>query len=156
MDFMDEAPKPAAIVTEHFKALEAGNFERARMFLADDFKYVGWLPRAMGPREYVEMHRALMSGISDWKFNFSILGQQNGRVQAGVRVTGVHIRELKLPFMPEVGTVKATRKKISLPEEKVTLSVKNEKIVTMRVESVPSGGMGGLLGQLGVQLKKAG
>ena len=147
---------PADIVEGHFKELEAKNFERARMFLADDFRYSGPGPRPMTPREYIEMHRALMAGMPDLKYNVRIIGQQSNKIQAAVRITGTHTGDVKLAFLGEEGTLKATGRSISLAEEKVAAQVKDERIVQLRMDSSPHRGVLGVLRQLGVHLKKAG
>ena len=149
----DTMMKPTEILQEHWKAIEEKNFDKARGYLAEDFTFSGPVPKPLGAKEYIEVHQSLLGGLQDWKFNFSILNEQENKVLAKVRITATHTRDLSLPFMPEVSTIRATGKRVALPEEKVEVVLKGDKIAQLKVEQVPEGGVTGLLKQLGVPAK---
>jgi predicted ester cyclase len=145
--------KPTDILREHWKAIEEKNFEKARTFLSEDFKFSGPVPKPIGTAEYINVHRSLLQGIPDWRFNANIFSEQQNKVAAKVRVTGTHTAKLSLPFLGDTGTIQPTGKKLALPEEKVEVVMKGDKISRMTVEQVPGGGVPGLLKQMGVAPK---
>jgi predicted ester cyclase len=145
--------KPTDILREHWKAIEEKNFEKARGFLSEDFTFSGPVPKPIGTKEYIDVHRSLLQGIPDWRFNANIVGEQQDKVAAKVRVTGTHTANLSLPFLGDTGTIQPTGKKLALPEEKVEVVIKGDKISRMTVEHVPGGGVPGLLNQMGVSPK---
>jgi hypothetical protein len=71
-------------------------------------------------------------------------------VTGRVHITGTHSRDLTMPMVPDIGTIHATGKKISLPEERVHIKVKDNKITRFEVDKTPNGGVTGILSQLGV------
>jgi predicted ester cyclase len=145
--------KPTDILREHWKAIEEKNFDKARTFLSEDFTFSGPVPNPIGTKDYIDVHRSLLQGIPDWRFNANIVGEQQDKVAAKVRVTGTHTANLSLPFLGDTGTIRPTGKKLALPEEKVEVVIKGDKISRMTVEHVSGGGVPGLLNQMGVSAK---
>jgi len=142
--------KGSDIVLECLHALEEKDFDRAGKYLANDFTFSGPTPKAIDSKEFLEVHRQLFQAIPDWRFNFNVVKEDDKEVTGRVHITGTHTRALTLPMMPNLGTVQATGKRISLPEEKVRINVKGNKISRFTVESVPGGGVMGILQQIGV------
>ncbi len=145
--------KPSDVVKEHFKAIEEKNFDKARSMLTDDFKFNGMIPQVLGMHEYIETHRSLLTGLPDWSYHVKFEREAPDRVVAKLHITGTHTRDLRLPIPSEPGTIQATGKKINLPEERVELTLRGNKIAQMKVEKVPNGGIPGILTQLGAHLK---
>jgi predicted ester cyclase len=145
--------KRTDILREHWKAIEEKNFDRARTFVSEDFTFSGPVPNLKGTKEYIDVHRSLLQGIPDWQFNANIFSEQENKVAAKVRVTGTHTANLSLPFLGDTGTIQPTGKKLALPEEKVEVVMKGDKISRMTVEQVLGGGVPGLLKQMGVSPK---
>ncbi|MDP4116135.1 MAG: hypothetical protein Q8903_08370, partial [Bacteroidota bacterium] len=65
--------------------------------------------------------------------------------------TGTHTREIP-SIISGVDSVPATNKKIKLPQQTVWVTIKDNKIDTVRFELVEGGGLLGLFKQLGVDL----
>jgi hypothetical protein len=144
--------KSSDLVLELLHAEEEKDFEKVGRCLTNDFMFSGPTPKPIGREDYIEVHRQLLNAIPDWRFNFTVIKEDENEVTGKVHVTGTHTRDLNLPMIPNLGTVHATGKRISLPEEKVHLKIKGNKISRFDVESVPNGGVMGLLSQVGVDV----
>lgn len=144
--------KPTEIVRQHFKAIEEKNFDKARSFLANDFQFSGITPEPMDGAKYIEVHKSLLGGLKDWRYNFTPMQESENQIEGKVKITGTHTGELRLPMLPGAEKVSPTNKKINMPEERVNIQIKGGKIARFSVEQVPNGGMDGLLSQLGVHL----
>ncbi len=152
MDTTTGQTKRSDLVLELFHAEEEKDFDKVGRYLTNDFEFSGPIPKPMGSKEYIEIHRQLLSAIPDWRFNFTLIKETENEVTGKVHVTGTHTRDLSLPMIPNLGTVHATGGKISLPEEKVHIKFKGNKIYRIDVGSVPNGGVMGLLSQIGVDV----
>lgn len=144
--------KPSDIVLECLHALEEKDYDRASQFLSNDFVFLGVTPEPIKSKDFINVHRHLFQAIPDWRFNFNVIKEDQNEVNGKVHITGTQSRDLTLPMLPNLGTVHATGKKISLPEEKVQISVKGNKISRFTVERVPNGGVMGILQQIGVDV----
>jgi hypothetical protein len=145
-------PKGSDIVLECLHALEEKDYDRAQKYFTNDFTFSGVTPKPVNGKEFIDVHRHLLQAIPDWRFNFNAIKEDENEVTGRVHITGTHTRDLTLPMMPNVGTVHATGKKISLPEEKIHINLKGNKISRFNVESVPHGGVMGILQQIGVDV----
>ena len=68
---------------------------------------------------------------------------------AKAHITATHTGVLSLPGMPPIP---ATGKKVALPEEVQTYTVKNGKLVALSTDGRPDAGIPGMLAQLGFPL----
>jgi predicted ester cyclase len=132
-------------------AADAGDWDKAASFFSDDMVFAGPVPEPMGKDGFVGMQKAMRAGIPDWKFNASDLKEDGDKVTATLQITGTQTAELKLP-MPGMAPIPATGKKISLPKEPATFTVKDGKISRLETAVTPGGGVAGLLAQIGVQM----
>ena len=134
--------------------IEANDFEGALALLTDDFTFSGAVPQPISGQEWVGVHRALGAAMPDFRFNYVATGGDNTTAEGTVSLTGTQTNELALPI-PGIPRVPATGKRIANPKERVWVSVRGDKIYNFRVESVPNGGLMGILAQLGVALPHA-
>lgn len=144
--------KGSDVVLECLHALEEKDYDRAARFFTNDFTFTGVTPKPIDSKGFIEVHRHLIQAIPDWRFNFNAIKEDANEVTGKVHITGTHTQDLTLPMMPNVGTVQATRKKISLPEETIHINLKGNKLSRFNVERVPNGGVMGLLQQIGVDV----
>jgi predicted ester cyclase len=142
--------KGSDVVLQLLHALEEKDYDRAARFLSNDFTFSGPTPKPVDGKEFIEVHRHLLQAIPDWRFNFNVVKEGEDEVTGRVHITGTHTRDLTLPVMPNLGTINATGKKISLPEEKVHIKTKGNKITRFNVDAIPKGGVMGILSQMGV------
>ncbi|WIG58699.1 MAG: hypothetical protein OJF49_001445 [Ktedonobacterales bacterium] len=132
-------------------AIEATDWERARSYLADDFTFGGAVPEPIGADAWLGVHRALAAAMPDFSFNARGIHDENGRVAGQVQITGTQTRELALPIAG-LAPIPPTGKRVSLPTENVTVTMRGDKLATYVVSEVAGGGLPGILSQLGVAL----
>jgi predicted ester cyclase len=139
------------IVKAGLAATEAGDFQKLDSLVADDFVFAGPVPQPVGKREFMGLQMALLKAMPDWKFNAKDWKENGDQISMQLQVTGTQTGELQLP-MPGMPTLPPSGKKVSLPYEPSTFTVKNGKLVRLDVESSPEGGLMGILSQLGVKM----
>lgn len=152
METRTEQSSGSDIVLELLHAEEEKDFDKVMKYLGKDFSFSGPVPKPIGAREYIEVHRQLLTAFPDWRFNFTLIKEDKNEVTGKVHITGTHTRDLTLPMIPNLGTVHATGKKISLPEEKVHIKLTGNKINSFSVDSPRNSGIMGLLSQIGVDV----
>jgi hypothetical protein len=139
------------IVENVLSLMEKNDFVKAETYISKDMKVTGVAPVPLGANEFIGTMKALVTGIPDWKFNYKIGSESKNIVETKLRITGTHTREIPSP-MPGIKNIAATNKTIRMPEEKVTFTLNNNKIVNLNVELVEGGGIPGLLKLLGVEV----
>jgi hypothetical protein len=107
----------------------------------------------VGKPEFLAIQSAMQAGIPDWKVNASDFKENGDKVSVVFQITGTQTAELKLP-MPGMPPIPPTGKRVSLPKEPTTFTVKDGKVTRIESAGVPGGGVMGLLAQLGVPLPK--
>ena len=141
------------IVKAGLAAADAGDFAKLAALLADDMVFAGPVPEPVGKREFLGIQSAMQAGMPDWKFNASDFKEDGDKVMVTMQITGTHTGELKLP-MPGMPPIPATGKRVSLPKEQTTFTLKDGKVVRLETAGVPGGGVMGILVQLGIAPQK--
>ena len=139
------------IVKAGLAAVEANDFKKLEGMLADDMVFAGPVPKPVGKHEFVGLQSLLLAAMPNWKFNPKDFKENGDVVTVTLQVTGTQTGELSLP-MPGMPKIPASGKKVSLPSEASTFTVKNGKITRLDVASTPGGGVPGILAQLGVPM----
>jgi hypothetical protein len=139
------------IVESFFKAIEKSDFTAAESLVSNNCKITGVGPDGLGIKEFLGVHRAFNTGMPDFKFNYKIGNVKNNVVETKVKLTGTHFKEMPAPI-PGLHNIPATNKLLRMPEEKVTFTIKDNKIERVNLEQVPGGGLPGVLKQLGVEM----
>jgi predicted ester cyclase len=132
-------------------AIESGDMAKAGNYLTGDFTFSGPVPQPIGKAEYLGLQGALIKAIPNWKFNAKNIKVQGNTVTATLQITGTHTQTLAA-IMPGMSPVPATGKKITLPQEPLTVTMRGDKMASLEAGHVPGGGVPGLLAQIGVQL----
>jgi predicted ester cyclase len=139
------------IVKAALAAVEAGDFKKADSMLADDMVFAGPVPEPLGKHEFLGVQMAMHTAMPDWKFNGEDYMENGDVVTANLHITGIQTGELSLP-MPGLPKIPPSGKKVSLPKEQTTFTVKNGKLSRLDAASTPGGGVMGILSQLGVKM----
>ncbi len=142
---------PEIVLRSCLAAFEAGQFEDAAAYLADNFTFSGPVPEPVGKKEFVGLQSGLVKAIPDWKFNLHNVRSQGDTVTGVVQITGTHTNTLPA-LMPGASEVPATGRHVSLPEEHCQALVKDGKIVSFSTDKVAGGGVMGLIQQLGITM----
>ena len=139
------------LVRDTLAAMEAGDVAKAGGNMTDDFVFSGPVPQPIGKAEFLGLQGGLVKAIPDWKFNASNFKVQGNTVSGTVQITGTHTATLDthIPGMPPVP---ATGKRIALPQEPFTITLRGDKVASFEAAQVAGGGVPGLLAQIGVAL----
>lgn len=143
--------KPSEIANQFFQAVEMNDFNKAGNLLSDDFTLEGITPTPLNKQEFLNVHSALNSGLPDFRFNHRIVKETANEVEVSVRLTGTHTKDMQPPI-PGMELIRATNRIITMPEEKIRLLIKNNRVAKTFVEPVQNGGLPGLLKQIGVDI----
>jgi len=143
---------PLGIIREHMQRMELHDFNGAGSLLSRDFQFTGVTPTPVDGVKYMQLHRELLTGLPDWNYNFKLEREDGNIVRGTVAISGTHTGTINPTFMPGVPPITATGKKVKLPKEMLTITVRNGLISKIDVEQVPNGGVSGILSQLGVHL----
>jgi hypothetical protein len=141
------------IAESFFNAIEKNDFTTAENYLSNNFKITGVGPEPLGAKEFLGVHRAFNKGMPNFKFNYKIGSVSKNIVETKVKLTGTHFKDMPSPA-PGFPNIPATNKTLRMPEEKVRFTFKDNKIEALHIESVPGGGLPGVLKQLGVEIPK--
>lgn len=133
-----------------FKAIESKDWTAVTSLLSEDFCYVGPMPDPFDRDVWLNFQMAVQTAFPDWNYNLSSAEEVGQDVEVTVQITGTHTTDLVLPFK-FTAPIPATGLVVSLPEEHATVSFKDGKISKLQVESVPHGGIAGILEQLGAE-----
>lgn len=139
------------LVRDTLSAMEAGDTAKAGSSMTDDFVFSGPVPQPIGKAEFLGLQAGLVRAIPDWKFNASNFKVQGNTVSGTVQITGTHTATLET-HIPGIPPVPATGKRIALPQEPFTFTLRNDKIASFEAARVPGGGVPGLLAQIGVSM----
>ena len=141
----------ADVVREGLAATEAGDFAKVESLVADDFAMSGPVPMPVGKREFIGLMMAMLTAMPDWKFNPGEFQENGDQVTVPLQITGTQTGELQLP-MPGMPPIPASGKRVSMPSEPSTFTVKEGKLTKLEVANIEGGGVMGILSQLGVNL----
>ena len=139
------------IVKKFITALQSGDMALAADCITDDFVFSGWTPRPLDKREFLALQNELRTALRGYSFNLSDLNERDDGVEAFIQITGTHARDLALPTFG-LPLVPATGIEVFMPQERVDFTFEGDKIKQMNVESVPGGGLMGLIQQVGSEL----
>jgi hypothetical protein len=131
--------------------LENKKWENVEKKLTDDFTFTGGAPKPISKKDWLQVHKALATGMPDLKMNLSNPVLKDGtQVEAHVKLSGTNTADLP-PVLPGTASLPKTGKKVQLPEETVRFTFKGDKISNLHVTPVAHGGVQGVLEQLNVK-----
>jgi len=142
------------IVKTLITALQSRDMEVAANAMSDDFVVRGWTPFPLDQANFLATQSALLDAIPDFSYNLSDVHKAGNGVEALIQVTGTQTDDLILP-MHGMPPFLATGLAIDLPQVKVRFLLKEHKVSEMNIESIPGGGLAGLLQQVGTELPVA-
>lgn len=137
------------IVKSGLRAWEEADGQTLNSLVAEDFVLSGPTPQPLGKVDFIGMMHALHAAMPDFAFNISSFEEDGDTVIARSHITGTHTGTLSLPGLPPIP---ATGKKVSLPEEVQTYTLKDGKLHKLTTDARPDAGIPGMLAQLGVAL----
>lgn len=138
------------VVNQWIAANDSKDLETANSLLTDDMTFDGPVPQPVGKAEFTGLMAALIAGIPDWNFNVTDLSEQGDQVFLTNNISGTQTGTLNLPMLP--APIPPTGKSFQLGGEPSVITVRDGQISSIHVDSGPTGGVIGILMQLGVEL----
>jgi predicted ester cyclase len=139
------------IVKTFISALQSGNIEVAAGQMADNFVGTGLTTQPLDKGMFLAMQSRLKDAMPDFSYNLHDLHEQDDKVDAFIHMSGTNTNDLELPMFG-IPLIRATGLVIDLAEVHSEYILQGDRIVEMRVDDVPGGGIPGLLQQVGKEL----
>jgi predicted ester cyclase len=137
------------LVQTGLKAWENNDADTLSPLVAEDFVMSGPTPQPLAKADFIGFMHILLTALPDFAFNISRFEENDDTVVAYAHITGTHKGTLAIPGLPPIPS---TGKKVALPEEVQTYTVKNGKLQSLVTDARPDAGVAGMLAQLGVAL----
>lgn len=137
------------IVKKGMQAWEQADESTLSPLVSDSFVLTGPTPQPLGKADFLGLMHVLHEAMPDFAFNTTGYEEQGETVIVRSHITGTHTGTLSLLGMP---SLPATGKKVSLPEEVQTYTIKDGVLQSLVTDSRPDAGIPGMLMQLGVPL----
>ena len=131
-------------------SVQKGDFESAKVMLADDFQFSGPVPEPINKEAWLGMSASLKAAFPDLDYHFKVIGAEGDIVRSTTQLSGTHSGSFDLTNM-NMGVIHATHKAFSAKLEKTRVTVKENKITSWAVEPIEGAGLMAILGQLGVE-----
>ena len=142
--------EPKELAEKFRDAFESGDMETCLSCLSDDFQFSGPVPEPQNREAWMGTTKMLAKAFPDINYNLKITGVEGNKVMSTSQLSGTHTGELDLTPMG-FGLIPATGKSFSNPEEKGSLTIEGDKITKYEIAPSESGGLMGILAQLGIQ-----
>ena len=132
-------------------AIQIGDYEKAKTYIADDFKFSGSVPKPLNLKAWFAMHMSLKKAFPNLEYHFRVESiQSGGVVKISSELKGTHKGDLDLTNI-KLGMIPATNKSFAAGREHGKLIIQDNKVVSWVVEPNKGTGMLVILSQLGVK-----
>jgi hypothetical protein len=138
------------IVKRGMQAFSTGDVATLDQMVADDFVFIGGAPQPLGKAEFLGLCQANHAAFSDFDFHASNFAENGDVVTLNTAVTATHTGPLAI--IPGVPAVPATGKRIQLPEDRQTATIRGGKLARLEIASPPGGGIPAAYAQVGAPL----
>jgi hypothetical protein len=139
--------KNQEVLKEVITAIENKRWDTVEQKLTTDFTFSGSVPQPIDKKQWVNVHRALSTGIPDLRMNLHDVTPAGDKVKAKVQLSGTHTATLP-PTVPGSKSYPSTGSKVKLPVEEIEVSFNGDKISKFQVRPVAHGGVQGLIEQI--------
>lgn len=135
------------VVSALFRALDAGDFPRARATMSDDFRRASArTPTPMGPDEWLDGYRPLIAAFPGMSHAIEDLAGDATVATGAFRIRGVHSGRLVIPSLNV--DLAPTGRAFELAREPFRAQARNGLLTGIHVETPTGGGLDGVLAQL--------
>lgn len=133
-------------------AVQMGEFEKAKSYLADDFQFSGPVTKSIGAEAWLGMGMRLKKGIPNLEYHFRVESVQSGGVvKISSELKGTHKGDLDLTGM-NMGVIPATNKSFAAGREHAKITIRGDKVALWAVTPTEGAGLVAILDLLGVEL----
>ena len=140
------------LISEIFRDIEAGKFERAKTILSDNFRTT-LLGKEVNKPVYISAYRSLLKGFPDLKFNFQSLKSEGTKATVKLKVSGTNSHAIPA-LMKGWHEIPATHKKVDGLTMDLEIFLKDDKIEEIRNANNAKGLFVSLLEHLGMDYRK--
>lgn len=140
-----------AVVQKFIEAFQAKDYATCQEYMSEDFQFSGPVPQPQSAQQWMGTIKGMNAAIPDIDYHLSITGAHDDHVHTQTQLAGTHTAEWDLSPMG-LGVIPATNKAFSNPAEAGTMTVRDGKITSYKIQSLPGGGLPGILTQLGIEM----
>jgi len=140
------------VVSEHLRAVEAGDWDKALASIAENYRLEGVIPFPVnlfvriGKAQSLNMHKARKRALPDFKFNETYLEETSEYVKFQVNLTGTHTGVIDYRGLVRgIPVVQPTGKAVKLNPEWFTYYVHNGLIYKTIGDIPKNAGVPGLV-----------
>ena len=134
------------------QALEDQEYDLIKGYVGTDFRFMSQqLPQPLTMDEWIAVAKSWRVAFPNLRYNFDVNKVDGDNVTFTTQITGTHTGWLDLSAIG-MNAVGPTNKRISLPKENGTATIKGGKIQKIMVQSSEKTGLMGILTQLGVEI----
>ena len=87
--------KASEVVKEFLTNIEKNDFKKAENLTAKNFVVEGVGPTSLNITEFLGVHRALNTGLPDFRFNHKIERETTDQVNVTVQLSGTHKNDMR-------------------------------------------------------------
>jgi ketosteroid isomerase-like protein len=139
------------IVQTLMDAVQRGDFDKAKTLLSDDFQFRGLVRRPISGRTWLKLGASLRMAFAGLNYHFKVENSKGNTVNTTSQMSGNNRGAFDLTGL-HMGVVSATHRDFSTATEKITITVRNEKVSLWVVEPTEGAGLMAILKQLDVKL----
>ena len=141
---------PKETVQTVMDALQKGDFDKARTYLSNDFKFSGPIPEPINADAWMGVSKTLKKAFSNLDYQFKIEGVEGDVVKTSAQLKGTNDGDIDLSAF-HMGVIPATKKSFAVGREPGKATVKDGKVTSWSNEPSADAGLMAILGQLGVK-----
>jgi hypothetical protein len=131
-------------------SVQRGDFDRAKTYLSDDFRFKGLVARPISGKTWLKMGTSLRLAFTSLNYNFKVKGADGDVIKSTTQMSGNNRGAFDLTGL-RMGVISATNRNFSTAVENNKITVKNGKVSSWIVEPTAGAGLMAILGQLGVK-----
>jgi len=121
---------------QHLQAVEAGDWDTALSYLADNYIVTGTIPFPVSlfvkirKKDAMRMHKPRKRALPDFKFNEKVLEESEDRVKFQMNISGTQTGIIDYTgILRGIPVIQPTGKRVNLPSEYFTYVVKDGLII---------------------------
>ena len=142
---------PKDTVQAMMDAIQMGDFESAKSYLSNDFKFSGAVPEPISRQEWIEMSTNLKAAFPDLDYQFTTDGSSGDTVNVSAQLRGTHKGNLDLTAM-HMGVIPATGKSFKAAREHGKAMLRDGKVISLALDPTQGAGLMAILDQLGIKI----
>ena len=143
---------PIKITISFFSAIENYDFKKVENYLANEFVFTGAFNEILDKPTFIAVHTIVADLLTRLQYNLSELYVDDETIKGIIKLSGWYTTPIKCDALTQnPDSIFENSFHINLPEEKVELSISNNKITELKISSISTGNIEQLIMQLGLK-----